>query len=72
MRRGQQNAIEPGTLTLHSDNGSPMKCKPLVSLLEGLGIDHSHSRPHTSDDNPFSEARFKRMKYQPDYPNRVA
>lgn len=66
----RQQGVEPGTLTLHSDNGSPMKGKPLVALLETLGIDRSHSRPHTSDDNPFSEAQFKTMKYQPDYPDR--
>jgi len=66
----RKQGIEPGTLTLHSDNGSPMKGKPLVALLETLGIDRSHSRPHTSDDNPFSEAQFKTMKYQPDYPDR--
>jgi len=47
-----------------------MKGKPLVALLEDLGIERSHSRPHTSDDNPFSEAQFKTMKYQPDYPDR--
>lgn len=65
-----KQGVEPGTLTLHSDNGSPMKGKPLVALLEDLGIERSHSRPHTSDDNPFSEAQFKTMKYQPDYPDR--
>ena len=62
--------ITPGQLTLHSDNGTPMKGRPLVALLDELGIDRSHSRPHTSDDNPFSEAQFKTMKYRPDYPDR--
>lgn len=62
--------IQPDQLTLHADNGSPMKGKPLSQLLVDLGISKSHSRPHTSDDNPFSEAQFKTMKYRPDYPDR--
>lgn len=62
--------ILPDQLTLHADNGSPMKGKPLSQLLVDLGITKSHSRPHTSDDNPFSEAQFKTMKYRPDYPER--
>jgi len=47
-----------------------MKGKPLSQLLLDLGITRSHGRPHTSDDNPFSEAQFKTMKYHPDYPDR--
>lgn len=47
-----------------------MKGNPLSQLLLDLGITRSHSRPHTSDDNPFSEAQFKTMKYHPDYPDR--
>ena len=66
----RKQRILPGQLTLHSDNGTPMKGKPLVALLDDLGIDRSHSRPHTSDDNPFSEAQFKTMKYRPAYPDR--
>lgn len=66
----RKQGIPPDQLTLHSDNGTPMKGKPLVGLLDDLGIDRSHSRPHTSDDNPFSEAQFKTMKYRPDYPDR--
>ena len=68
----RKQGIPPGQLTLHSDNGTPMKGKPLVGLLDDLGIDRSHSRPHTSDDNPFSEAQFKTMKYRPDYPKRFS
>lgn len=64
--------IQTDQLTLHADNGSPMKGKPLAQLLIDLGISKSHSRPHTSDDNPFSEAQFKTMKYHPDYPDRFA
>jgi transposase InsO family protein len=66
----RKQGIQPDQLTLHADNGSPMKGKPLSQLLVDLGITRSHSRPHTSDDNPFSEAQFKTMKYRPDYPDR--
>lgn len=62
--------IQPDQLTLHADNGAPMRGKPLSQLLVDLGITKSHNRPHTSDDNPFSEAHFKTMKYRPDYPDR--
>lgn len=62
--------IQPDQLTLHADNGAPMRGKPLAHLLVDLGITKSHNRPHTSDDNPFSEAHFKTMKYRPDYPDR--
>lgn len=64
--------IEPETLTLHADNGAPMKALGVRDLLQKLGVAESHSRPHTSNDNPFSEAGFKTMKYRPDYPNRFA
>ena len=66
----RKQGIAPHQLTLHADNGSPMKGKPLQDLLRDLHVAPSHSRPHTSDDNPFSEAQFKTMKYRPDYPNR--
>ena len=65
-----KQGIQPDQLTLHADNGSPMTGKPLSQLLVELGITRSHNRPHTSDDNPFSEAQFKTMKYRPDYPDR--
>lgn len=68
----RKQGIQPEQLTLHADNGSPMKGKPLSQLLVDLGISKSHNRPHTSNDNPFSEAQFKTMKYRPDYPNRFA
>jgi transposase InsO family protein len=57
-------------LTLHADNGGPMRAKSLALLLSDLGVSESHSRPHTSDDNPFSEAHFKTLKYHPTYPDR--
>jgi putative transposase len=68
----RKQGIHPDQLTLHADNGSPMTGKPLSQLLVDLGITRSHSRPHTSDDNPFSEAQFKTMKYRPDYPDRFS
>jgi len=57
-------------LTIHADNGGPMIAKPVTLLMTDLGVSPSHSRPHVSNDNPFSEAQFKTMKYQPDYPDR--
>lgn len=66
----RKQGILPDQLTLHADNGAPMTGKPLSQLLVDLGITRSHNRPHTSDDNPFSEAQFKTMKYRPDYPDR--
>lgn len=62
--------IQSGTLTIHADRGAPMTSKAVGQLLEDLGIAKSHSRPYTSNDNPFSEAQFKTMKYRPDYPDR--
>jgi putative transposase len=67
-----KQAIQPDQLTLHSDRGSPMKSQPVLHLLHDLGIEKSLSRPHVSDDNPFSEAQFKTLKYRPDYPGRFA
>jgi putative transposase len=57
-------------LTIHADNGGPMIAKSVAVLLADLGVVKSHSRPHVSDDNPFSEAQFKTLKYRPDYPER--
>ena len=65
-----KQGIEPGTLTLHADNGPEMTSKPVAVLFSDLGITESHSRPYVSDDNPFSEAQFKTIKYHPDYPDR--
>jgi len=57
-------------LTIHADRGSSMTSKPVAFLLADLGITKSHSRPHVSDDNPFSEAQFKTLKYHPTFPQR--
>jgi transposase InsO family protein len=59
-----------GQLTLHADRGGPMRAKATALLLADLGVGQSHSRPHTSNDNPFSESHFKTMKYQPQFPQR--
>lgn len=65
-----RHGVEPGQLVVHSDRGSPMKSEGLGQLLGNLGVKRSFSRPRVSDDNPFSEAQFKTLKYQPDYPRR--
>ena len=62
-----RHGIEPG-LIVHADRGAAMKSDTLAQLLATLGVDQSFSRPHVSDDNPFSESQFKTLKYQPDYP----
>jgi len=62
--------VPPGQLTLHADRGGPMKAKATALLLADLGVSRSHNRPHTSNDNPFSESHFKTLKYQPRFPKR--
>jgi putative transposase len=66
----EKQIIRPGQLTIHADRGSSMKSKPVALLLSDLGVTKTHSRPHTSDDNPYSEAQFKTLKYRPDFPER--
>lgn len=60
--------IAPGQLTIHADRGASMTSKPVAFLLADLGITKTHSRPHTSNDNPYSEAQFKTLKYCPEFP----
>jgi putative transposase len=62
--------IEHGQLTIHADRGSPMVAKPVAFLLADLGVTKSHSRPHCSNDNPFSESQFRTLKYRPTFPER--
>ena len=62
--------IKGAPLVLHSDNGSPMKAETFLSLLEKLGIKSSFSRPRVSNDNPYSEAMFRTLKYRPDFPHK--
>ena len=64
-----RHGVEPG-LWVHSDRGSAMKSDTLAQLLASLGVSQSFSRPRVSDDNAHSEAQFKTLKYQPDYPGR--
>jgi putative transposase len=65
-----KQGIEPGQLTIHADRGSSMKSKTVALLLSDLGVTKTHSRPHVSDDNPFSESQFRTLKYRPDFPQR--
>ena len=62
--------IQREQLTLHADRGSAMRALTLAQLLSELGVSKSHTRPHTPNDNPYSEAQFKTLKYRPDYPGR--
>ena len=65
-----KHGIDRGQLTIHADRGSSMRSKEVAFLLADLGVTKTHSRPHTSNDNPYSEAHFKTMKYRPDFPER--
>jgi putative transposase len=62
--------IAPGRLTLHADRGTSMRSKTVAALLVDLEVAKTHSRPHVCDDNPYSEAQFKTLKYRPDFPDR--
>ncbi len=66
----RQQHVDRNQLTLHADRGSSMASKPVAFLLADLGVTKSHSRPHVSNDNPYSEAQFKTLKYRPDFPDR--
>jgi putative transposase len=66
----EKQDVKPDQLTIHSDRGGPMTAKPVAHLLADMGVTKSHSRPHVSNDNPFSEAHFKTMKYRPEFPKR--
>jgi putative transposase len=65
-----RQCIQEGQLTIHADRGSSMTSKGVAELLVDLGVTKTHSRPHVSNDNPYSESQFKTMKYQPDFPQR--
>lgn len=65
-----QERVLGNQLTLHADRGSSMKSKAVALLLSDLGVTKTHSRPHVSNDNPYSESHFKTLKYRPDYPDR--
>jgi putative transposase len=65
-----KQSIVPGQLTVHADRGSSMKSQSVAYLLATLGVTKTHSRPHVSNDNPFSESQFKTLKYRPEFPDR--
>jgi len=65
-----KQGISRDTLTIHADRGSSQASKPVAFLLADLGVTKTHSRPHTSNDNPYSEAQFKTLKYRPEFPER--
>ena len=66
----EKQGIERGQLTIHADRGSSMTSKAVALLLADLGVTKTHSRPHVSNDNPYSEAHFKTLKYRPEFPER--
>lgn len=66
----ETHGIIEGQLTLHADRGTAMASKLVAQLLADLAVTKSHSRPHVSDDNPYSESQFKTLKYRPEFPER--
>ncbi len=65
-----KQGIDRDQLTIHADRGTSMASKPVALLLADLGVIKTHSRPHCSNDNPYSESQFKTLKYRPDFPDR--
>ena len=65
-----KQAVIREKLTIHADRGTSMASKPVAFLLTDLGVTKIHSRPHCSNDNPYSEAQFKTLKYRPEFPDR--
>src|SRR2546426_11765927 len=66
----KKQGIGPGKLTLHAVRGTSMRSKPVAFLLADLGVTKTHSRPHVSDDNPYSESQSRTRKYRPEFPDR--
>ena len=66
----RKQGIARDQLTIHADRGSSMRSKTVAELLADLGVSKTHSRPHVSNDNPYSEAAFKTLKYRPAFPDR--
>ena len=66
----QKQHIHEGQLIIHADRGSSMKSKAVAHMLSDLGVTKTHSRPHVSNDNPYSESQFKTLKYCPAFPDR--
>jgi putative transposase len=65
----ERQGVKPHQLVIHADRGQPMRSKRVSQLLADLDVTRSHSRPHVSDDNPFSESQFKTLKYHPQFPD---
>ena len=65
-----KQGIIPGQLIIHADRGASMRSKGVAQLLADMGVTKTHSRPHVSNDNPYSEAQFKTLKYRPGFPDR--
>jgi putative transposase len=65
-----RQGIARNQLTLHADRGGPMRSQTVAHLLSDLSVTKSHARPYPPDDNPFSEAQFKTLKYRPEFPQR--
>ena len=70
VRACQELGVAPEGIVLHSDNGGPMKGSTMLATMQRLGIVASFSRPHVSDDNPYSESLFRTLKYRPEYPGK--
>jgi len=68
----EKEGVLPNSLTIHADRGTSMTSLGVAQLLANLGVTKTHSRPHVSDDNPYSEAQFKTLKYRPDFPKRFS
>src|SRR5664280_609349 len=68
----EKQNVQPGQLGLHADRGSAMRSKPVALLLADLSVTKTHSRPYTSNDNPYSESQFRTMKYRPEFPDRFS
>jgi len=66
----EKQEVDADTLVIHSDRGPSMTSHTVAQLMATLGVTKSHSRPHVSNDNPFSESQFKTLKYRPEFPNR--
>jgi len=69
-RTCSDEGVQRDQVSLHQDNGAPMKCGTFLALLQTLGVAPSFSRPGVRDDNPFVESLFRTLKYRPEYPNR--
>ncbi len=69
-RACERHQVKPRSLALHADNGASMKGSTMLATLQKLGVVASFSRPHVSDDNPYSEALFRTLKYRPGYPTK--